>query len=165
MLISFTHCINKLALNILCTSDHVAPTGAGPLHLSMAARRWSGSPERFLNLVWCVEQVARAMILAYSSVRASRSLHARLLEKLMRLPMSFFDSQPTGESSAMTRLVILKKSSQTLTLHLCMLSGSWAGHMHSHSCASPMLPVTLLSPASTASSCIKGHCMVICADQ
>ncbi|KAK9847067.1 hypothetical protein WJX84_012280 [Apatococcus fuscideae] len=40
--------------------------------------------------------VARAMILAYSSVRASRSLHARLLEKLMRLPMSFFDSQPTG---------------------------------------------------------------------
>ena len=37
------------------------------------------------------------MILAYSSVRASRSLHARLLEKLMRLPMSFFDSQPTGE--------------------------------------------------------------------
>ena len=44
-------------------------------------------------------QVARAMILAYSSVRASRSLHARLIEKIMRLPMSFFDSQPTGEPS------------------------------------------------------------------
>ena len=30
------------------------------------------------------------------SLRASRKLHAQLLERVMRLPMSFFDSQPSG---------------------------------------------------------------------
>ena len=32
----------------------------------------------------------------YGSVNASRVLHADLLGKVLRLPMSFFDSQPTG---------------------------------------------------------------------
>ena len=35
-------------------------------------------------------------LLVMGSVSASRALHAGLLTKLLRLPLGFFDSQPTG---------------------------------------------------------------------
>lgn len=38
----------------------------------------------------------RSALLVVGSINASRSLHSALLAKVVRLPMSFFDSQPTG---------------------------------------------------------------------
>ena len=43
----------------------------------------------------CV-QVAQEYSLIMGGLRASRKLHAKLLARVMRLPMSFFDSQPSG---------------------------------------------------------------------
>lgn len=43
-----------------------------------------------------LSQGSFAFIMAIGSVRASRKLHHNLLRGLLRLPMSFFDSQPTG---------------------------------------------------------------------
>jgi hypothetical protein len=40
--------------------------------------------------------LARSVLLVAGSVAASRRLHDALLRKLLRLPMSFFDSQPSG---------------------------------------------------------------------
>ncbi|KAF8057290.1 Abcc2 [Scenedesmus sp. PABB004] len=40
--------------------------------------------------------LARSALLVVGSVAASRTLHGRLLAKMLRLPMSFYDSQPTG---------------------------------------------------------------------
>ena len=34
--------------------------------------------------------------LVYGSLRSGRQLHQKLLEKVIRLPMSFFDTQPSG---------------------------------------------------------------------
>lgn len=34
--------------------------------------------------------------LVFGSLRSGRQLHQRLLEKVVRLPMSFFDTQPSG---------------------------------------------------------------------
>lgn len=41
-------------------------------------------------------QIFRAAMLLLGSIRASRLLARQLLDKVVRLPMSFFDSQPTG---------------------------------------------------------------------
>ena len=41
-------------------------------------------------------QVCQEYTLIMGGLRAARKLHARLLARVMRLPMSFFDSQPTG---------------------------------------------------------------------
>ena len=41
-------------------------------------------------------QVAQEYSLIMGGLRASRKLHSRLLARVMRLPMSFFDSQPSG---------------------------------------------------------------------
>lgn len=43
-----------------------------------------------------VLQVVQEYTLILGGLNASRKLHARLLERVMRLPMSFFDSQPSG---------------------------------------------------------------------
>lgn len=43
-----------------------------------------------------VMQVARSYLLINGSISASRLLHGALLGKVVRLPMSFFDSQPSG---------------------------------------------------------------------
>ncbi|KAK9797814.1 hypothetical protein WJX73_000524 [Symbiochloris irregularis] len=40
--------------------------------------------------------VGRSFCLVYGSLRSGRQLHQRLLEKVIRLPMSFFDTQPSG---------------------------------------------------------------------
>ena len=37
-----------------------------------------------------------AIIMALGSIRAARHFHANLFTGLLRLPMSFFDAQPTG---------------------------------------------------------------------
>lgn len=39
----------------------------------------------------------RSALLVVGSIAASRRLHRQLLHKLLRLPMSFFDAQPSGE--------------------------------------------------------------------
>ena len=49
-----------------------------------------------LGLLSLVVQGGRALLLVLGSFNASRRLHANLLAKVMRLPMAFFDSQPTG---------------------------------------------------------------------
>lgn len=49
-----------------------------------------------LGLVSLWVQGGRALLLVLGSFNASRRLHANLLAKVMRLPMAFFDSQPTG---------------------------------------------------------------------
>ncbi len=49
-----------------------------------------------LGLVSLFVQGGRALLLVLGSFNASRRLHANLLAKVMRLPMAFFDSQPTG---------------------------------------------------------------------
>lgn len=41
--------------------------------------------------------LVRSALLVLGSVSASRRLHSQLLHKLLRLPMSFFDAQPSGE--------------------------------------------------------------------
>ncbi|GJP36813.1 hypothetical protein CLOM_g21286 [Closterium sp. NIES-68] len=38
----------------------------------------------------------RGILLALGSLTAARSLHSRLLSRVLRLPMAFFDSQPSG---------------------------------------------------------------------
>ncbi len=38
----------------------------------------------------------RSGLLVIGSIAASRRIHSELLAKILRLPMSFFDSQPTG---------------------------------------------------------------------
>ncbi|GBF89551.1 canalicular multispecific organic anion transporter [Raphidocelis subcapitata] len=40
--------------------------------------------------------LVRSGLLVIGSIAASRTIHARLLAKILRLPMGFFDSQPTG---------------------------------------------------------------------
>lgn len=49
-----------------------------------------------LGLLSLFVQGGRALLLVLGSFNASRRLHANLLAKVMRLPMAFFDSQPTG---------------------------------------------------------------------
>ena len=41
-------------------------------------------------------QAVRAVVLVFATLHASQVLHDRLVSKLMSLPMSFFDTQPTG---------------------------------------------------------------------
>ena len=41
-------------------------------------------------------QILQEYTLIMGGLNASRKLHSRLLERVMRLPMSFFDSQPSG---------------------------------------------------------------------
>jgi ABC-type bacteriocin/lantibiotic exporter with double-glycine peptidase domain len=43
--------------------------------------------------------LGRSALLVVGSISASRQLHERLLTKMLRLPMSFYDAQPTGGSS------------------------------------------------------------------
>jgi ATP-binding cassette subfamily C (CFTR/MRP) protein 1 len=45
----------------------------------------------------------RSALLVIGSIAASKRLHKQLLRKLLRLPMSFFDAQPSGEFAARER--------------------------------------------------------------
>ncbi|GLC35697.1 hypothetical protein PLESTB_000485000 [Pleodorina starrii] len=49
-----------------------------------------------LGLVSISIQLLRSFLLILGSIRASRLLARRLLDKVVRLPMAFFDQQPTG---------------------------------------------------------------------
>jgi ABC-type multidrug transport system fused ATPase/permease subunit len=60
-------------------------------------------PSRFYMLIYfsfgitsLVLQVVRAVVLVLSTVTASQTLHDNLVAKLLSLPMSFFDTQPSG---------------------------------------------------------------------
>ena len=86
-----------------------------------------------LGLVSLGVQGGRALLLVLGSFNASRRLHANLLAKVMRLPMAFFDSQPTGRllnrSTVLLNVVVLIIVSSCLILDvfydclsvLCML--------------------------------------------
>jgi hypothetical protein len=71
-----------------------APSASSPL---------SGATAVYLALYFglglgsVVLVLARSALLVNASIAASRKLHRELLSKLVRLPMSFFDTQPTGE--------------------------------------------------------------------
>jgi len=49
-----------------------------------------------IGIISLVFQISRAVILVLGSISAARRLQASLLSIVLRLPMSFFDSQPTG---------------------------------------------------------------------
>ncbi|KAK9817530.1 hypothetical protein WJX74_009211 [Apatococcus lobatus] len=77
----------------------------GSLYGPQAGSMTSGSPVpafHYLLIYAALGGIAVVLLVAeeYSLVmgglRASRKLHANLLERVMRLPMSFFDSQPSG---------------------------------------------------------------------
>ena len=50
----------------------------------------------FIGLVALVATVARQVSLVLGALVATGNLQRSLLETVLRLPMSFFDSQPTG---------------------------------------------------------------------
>ncbi|KAK9839590.1 hypothetical protein WJX84_006235 [Apatococcus fuscideae] len=93
-----------IALSIVARLDQVAQN----VWLSVwaqAGSMTSGSPVpafHYLLIYAALGGIAVVLLVAeeYSLVmgglRASRKLHANLLERVMRLPMSFFDSQPSG---------------------------------------------------------------------
>lgn len=54
------------------------------------------SPLQVLGLGSVAVVLARSALLVVGSISASRQLHERLLTKMLRLPMSFYDAQPTG---------------------------------------------------------------------
>jgi ABC-type multidrug transport system fused ATPase/permease subunit len=49
-----------------------------------------------MGLASLVFSVARAVTCVFATLNASQSLHDNLLQKLLSLPMSFFDTQPSG---------------------------------------------------------------------
>ena len=49
-----------------------------------------------LGLTSILLQMSRSTTLVFATLRASSALHDKLLEKVVRLPMSFFDTQPSG---------------------------------------------------------------------
>lgn len=49
-----------------------------------------------LNLGAAVANAARMLIIVFYCVRASRVMYTRLLERILRVPMSFFDTTPLG---------------------------------------------------------------------
>lgn len=49
-----------------------------------------------IGLISLIFQVTRAVAVVLGSIAAARRLHKSLLATVLRLPMSFFDSQPTG---------------------------------------------------------------------
>ena len=49
-----------------------------------------------LGLGSLVLQASKAIFLVKGTINSSRELHSRFLNKVLRLPMSFFESQPTG---------------------------------------------------------------------
>ena len=63
--------------------------------------------------------------MAVGSVRAARALHHNLLRGLLRLPMSFFDSQPTGR--LMNRFT---KDTQAVDLTLMMVQYDHCTDLH-----------------------------------
>jgi ABC-type multidrug transport system fused ATPase/permease subunit len=67
-------------------------------------------------------QVIRALATISGSVAASRRLHAGLLHKVVRLPMSFFDSQPAGRL-----LNRLTKDTELVDVQVCgwKLRAAW----------------------------------------
>ncbi len=53
-------------------------------------------PSPYIDDAPSCPQVLQEYVLIMGGLRASKRLHANLLERVMRLPMSFFDSQPSG---------------------------------------------------------------------
>lgn len=60
-----------------------------------------------LGLTSVAVVLIRSALLVVGSIAASRKLHRSLLAKLIRLPMSFFDAQPTGGRRAGARAGVI----------------------------------------------------------
>lgn len=56
------------------------------------------------------------LLMANASINASRILHSRLLNNILRVPMIFFDTTPTGR--VVNRFA---KVSLTITMNTCCL--------------------------------------------
>jgi ABC-type multidrug transport system fused ATPase/permease subunit len=75
-------------------------SAAGAASLPAAATRWYLSIYFALGLVYVGMQFLNTWLLVVGTVAAARRLHEQLLDKVLRLPMSFFDSQPTGRCAS-----------------------------------------------------------------
>lgn len=63
--------------------------------------------------------LVRSAVLVVGSIAASRQLHHKLLVKMLRLPMSFYDAQPTGERARHTQTHMERTGLQEETCSLC----------------------------------------------
>jgi len=58
--------------------------------------RWYLGVYAVLGLGSLILQASKAVFLVKGTINSSREMHDRFLSKVLRLPMSFFESQPTG---------------------------------------------------------------------
>ncbi len=75
------------------------PAQSAPTNLHWHCPRhclWQTSTRISLTPTWLLLQIIRSLLLVLGSFSASKKLHRNLLARVMHLPMSFFDSQPTG---------------------------------------------------------------------
>jgi len=63
---------------------------------SWEAVRWYLGVYAVLGLGSLILQASKAVFLVKGTINSSREMHDRFLSKVLRLPMSFFESQPTG---------------------------------------------------------------------
>lgn len=83
-----------------------------------------------LGLVSLVLQAGKAVVVVLGSIAAAKKLHAALLETVLHLPMSFFDSQPTGRLlnrfTKDTEAVDVQLSSSVNSFLNCAVSVLWS---------------------------------------
>jgi ABC-type multidrug transport system fused ATPase/permease subunit len=83
-------------LQVDCVLQGAALAGPLPHQLSCQLSVQTPSRPQVLGLGSVAVVLARSALLVVGSIAASRQLHQRLLTKMLRLPMSFYDAQPTG---------------------------------------------------------------------
>jgi ATP-binding cassette, subfamily C (CFTR/MRP), member 1 len=83
-----------------------------------------------LGLVSLVLQAGKAVVVVLGSITAAKRLHASLLDTVLGLPMSFFDSQPTGRLlnrfTKDTEAVDVQLSSSVNSFLNCAVSVLWS---------------------------------------
>lgn len=78
------------SLPCYCITQNMEPPNNPPPFAPLS------SPQKQHPALHCLPQVVKAVMLVLGAVNAARVLQQRLLACVVRLPMSFFDSQPTG---------------------------------------------------------------------
>lgn len=83
-----------------------------------------------IGLLSLILQSVKAVVLVLGSVTAAQSLHAALLDTVLRLPMAFFDSNPTGRLlnrfTKDTEAVDVSLSSSVSSFLNCAVSILWS---------------------------------------